>query len=494
MHYCLGSKPEIERVRKVANQTTPRNWFSLIGNSDCSWRRALATAALCGVCLVAPVAQAAKTQIRIEDAPSDRVLAFNISIASPIVLTHPNGTKVNVAIPAANRVEFSHLSGQSMPLAIVNVPNGVYTSATLTILNPAVQFIVSPRLSGFITGSASQTITVPLALTIGPASTILDINVNSSVALVADPTSGVISGINFTPASMTITARPVSPIANQQDVSGQIEDATGTVTAVTATTTTGFTMVVGQSHAKLTFLTNSNTNFIAPLTGVVGLLNEIVKVEGVAQANGSLLATRVEGLTASVGSELEGWSVGAVSSGGIASSVIMGVQDGAGTGVTSGDLGAGFNVNVSSLPSAKYQLALGNIDTSGLTVPGPLFPFDGSSIIGGQRIQVASASPLPVVGGTLVANVVKLKQQSITGQVTTINGTSVPRTIVITLPLDSAVHIQSHLTTLTMTVYQQPGTDNRWGAFGIGDTIRVRGLLFNAGGTLNMIARRILTP
>src|SRR6516162_6894869 len=58
------------------------------------------------------------TQIRVGDAAVDRVIAFEVTIASPIVLTPSGGgAKVNVPIPA-NRIELSHLSADMEPFVV----------------------------------------------------------------------------------------------------------------------------------------------------------------------------------------------------------------------------------------------------------------------------------------------------------------------------------------------------------------------------------------
>lgn len=69
------------------------------------------------------------TQIRIGDAPADRVIALELSIGSPIVLTPPGGgTAVNVTV-GQNRLELSHMSGKFEALGVLNVPQGSYSSA-----------------------------------------------------------------------------------------------------------------------------------------------------------------------------------------------------------------------------------------------------------------------------------------------------------------------------------------------------------------------------
>ena len=83
-----------------------------------------------------------------------------------------------------------------------------------------------------------------------------------------------------------------------------------------------------------------------------------------------------------------------------------------------------------------------------------------------------------------------LQQQTLTGTVTAISGSTVPRTITMTVAGDSAFSTVSGV--LTVNVFDQAKSDHRMTTISIGDKIRVRGLVFfTAVGQANMIARRI---
>ena len=62
----------------------------------------------------------------------------------------------------------------------------------------------------------------------------------------------------------------------------------------------------------------------------------------------------------------------------------------------------------------------------------------------------------------------------------------------LTLPAGSHLAVLSGQT--TVHVFQQPGTNNKFGAIANTNTLRVRGLLFWTGTAFNMIARRITAP
>src|SRR5438270_4235181 len=89
---------------------------------------------------VAP-AGASVTRVSIADAPSDRVVSFEVTVG-PITLMKSDNTSVT-ALSGTRRVEISHLSGTSEPLVIANVPNGSYSAASVTVSKPEVTFVNS---------------------------------------------------------------------------------------------------------------------------------------------------------------------------------------------------------------------------------------------------------------------------------------------------------------------------------------------------------------
>jgi uncharacterized protein DUF5666 len=433
-----------------------------------------------------------KTQLRIGDAPVDSVIAFELTIASPIVVTPSGGgSPLNIIVAANNRLELSHMAGKLEPLSVLNVPQGSFTSAAITINNPEMTFLDSLGNPHSLQGSTSQvTVTFNPALTIGTSPAVLnvDLNVANSLAI----TNGVITGFDFKASSFNITTAVVAGEAEQEDDTGELEDVTGLVASSTSNT---FTLNVGQGGAQLTFAFDNTTTVsdgavLPPVTGT------IVKVEGVTKLDGTLFANEVEGIEDQTnGAELEGL-ITAVT-GNPATSLDVLAQDGIGAGIDDTKVGTTFTADVSGVQTSKYRVDLGKVDTSNLgQVGGPPaqsqnFPFDATTIHGGQRVEVESAGT--VASGTITADQVKLEQQAVTGTVTSISGPTPPRTITITLPADSAFAILSGGGTPTVTVFDQPKTDHKLATINVGDTIRVRGLLFNATGIFNMIARRI-TP
>lgn len=431
-----------------------------------------------------PPAGNTATQVKIGDAAADRIVAFEVTIGSPITVTTSSG---NLQITlSSNRLELSHMSAKFEPLTLVNAPQGTYSGATLTISNPELTFLDNAGAAHTVQSSASQTVNLTFspAITIGASPMVLSIDVNLANSVTTDQ-AGNITGFNFSASSFTFSTKPVAT-ANQQDDDGELEDVTGLVTSVSGS---GFTMNVGQSGAQLTFTTDNTTQFSDGVTDLNSTLNQIVQVEGMTKPDGTLFASEVEGLENQTGADLEGIMTSVT--GNPATSVGILAQDGSGGGMNSSKIGATFSADVSG---AQFKIDQGNIDTSGLGgIPGtPNFPFDAATLKAGQRIEVESTNAVPAAAGTVVADKVTLQQQALNGTVANFAaGSGGAATFDLALPSDSYLTLLSGQS--SVHVFLQPGTDNQVGAISNTNTVRVRGLLFWTGTSFNLIARRI-TP
>lgn len=424
------------------------------------------------------------TQIRIGDAAEDSVINFELTIGSPINLQPSGGgAKVPVSV-GSNRLELSHMAGKLDPLALLSVPTGTYVSADITINNSEVTFLNSVGIPVTLNGPTAQTVTVAFspAITIGSTPSILNIDLNLTNSLVIN--SGAIVGISFSAASFAISSGTVAA-GTQQDDSGEIEAITGAVTNVNGA---NFTLTAGQSGAQLIFSTDGTTQFSDGLTTLAGALNQVVKVEGNTKSDGTLFAKEVEGIEGSAGAEIEGLITQLTPS----TSLTILAQDGIGSGMDSTKVGASFTASLTGLAANKYVIDNRGLDFSGLTVPGASFPFDAATIHTGQRVEIESAGAVPAAGGTVTTDKVRLEQQTLSGVVSNfVAGTGGKATFDLTLPADSYLTLITGQT--VVHVFQQAGTNNKFGTIGNTSVLRVRGLLFWTGATFNLIARRI-TP
>ncbi len=237
--------------------------------------------------------------IKIGDAPVDSIVSFEVTVNS-IVLNQQGGGTVTV-LNTPTRIELTHLGGTVETLSLLNIPQGTYISAAVSLSNPEVEIISGGQVVELNASLSSATVTVNFnpAITIGPTPMVLsfDLDLGASV---------VISGNNATiNAAFTVTASPVPAHNNQDDEEeGEIDDLTGRVTAITGNS---FTIAVSQTATTLTFATDANTEFESPLTGIGSLLvGMLVEVDAVTLADGSLLAKEVEAEDADIDLEVEG--------------------------------------------------------------------------------------------------------------------------------------------------------------------------------------------
>jgi Domain of unknown function (DUF5666) len=421
-----------------------------------------------------PSSSASNTQVRFGDAPADSVISFEVSVSSLSLTPSGGGSPVSVSVPANNRIELTHASGKFEPFVTGNLPAGTFSAANLTLVNSELTFLNSSGLPVHINGPASASITVPLspAITVGNSALVLsiDVNVANSVTL----NGSTITGISFGPTSFNITAKAPGAQANQQDDDGEIEDVQGTVTAVNGNS---FTLKIG-TGSSLNFNTDASTQFKDGVTGVAGLLNQVVTVEGFTQADGSLFAKEVEGAESQTGGELEGM-ITAISG----STLTITAQDGSGNGMDDTKVGSSFTANIAGLSASKFRVKLGN-GFSGLSLPNATFPFDATTIHQGQRVEVDSDVVLPPANGSITVDKIDLQQQGISGSVSNLAAS----TFDVTLAADSALAVISGQTVVHVT--KVSGTDTRV-TVGNGSNVRVRGLLFWNGTSWQMIARRI---
>ena len=437
-----------------------------------------------------PTPAPAAVQFRVGDAPSDRLVSVEASVAA-LHLTDSKGNQINI-LPATRRLEFIHLADTSEPVALLQVPQGTYNTATIDGAGVHVSYLdVDGELHEFQSDTSDRMV-VPIspAVTIGSATTIVSADLDVASWITIDP-------VNNTPPVLnnpvfTFNTAPVKTSGGQEPEDGRQEHILGIVTNVSGSS---FTVAPGQNRVSLTFKTDSKTEFedVAPDT----LANMIVKVNGVTQADGSLLATYICGMENTEGVEVEGlvyWDYLT------AYDLWLIPQDGNGAGLANVPEPAFGQTLHLSLADASYEVDTDNVDMTGLT--DYHFMFDWDHVGAGQRIMVKGSTGIvqPDPDGTdglVTTNKVYLEKQSISGTVdaysTLENGGAWFNLL---LSNDSYLTILNSPPVTWVTVWQQPGTELH-GITSIkdGDQVRVRGLLFRDGkggyGAFNLAAQRI---
>jgi hypothetical protein len=421
--------------------------------------------------------QSATTVVNVSDAPSDRLVNFEITIDS-IVLTKSDNSTVSV-LSGPRKVEVTHLAGTTEPLVLSAIPQGTYIGATIAVSSPEVTFInnagqpVEKELPSF---SASANVPLSPPLIVGSVPVVLTFDLNAKTSVNIDLTNNTVTITpNFTVRTSSLPAAGHEGEEEAED--GALEHVIGQVTAVAANT---FTIKVGQSGAPLTFAVNSSTQFEEGATLASVVVNSLVRVEGGTQADGTLVAREVELVGAQDGQESEG--VVTTTSGNPVSSFTLLLQDGTGSTMTSGMMGSTLQVQIG--PATQFRVDNGSVDMSGWNLP----QFNASSLSKAQRVEVDAATP---TNGVLTANTLKLEQQALSGTVSQFSNSQ----FTLTVPSDSAFALLTGMTTVTIYTGKSAQVDSGV-SLANGANVRVRGLLLlnPSQGSYVFVASRLSQP
>ncbi|HSA93078.1 MAG TPA: DUF5666 domain-containing protein [Terriglobales bacterium] len=414
------------------------------------------------------------------DAPVDSIVAFEITITS-VTLTPSGGGAIFTVLSTPTRIELTHLNGTVEPLAIRNIPEGSYSSATINVSNPEVKIIDSgtglPVELNASLSSTSATVNFSPAISFGTTPTALNFDFNLAASVVIAPPNATVTP-TFTGSLSAIAAQN-----EQEEETGEIEDITG---VVTGTSGSSFTISVPQTAQNLTFATNSSTEFEAPLTGVASLTTGlIVEVDALTQTDGSLLATKVEAEIENDNDALEVEGLITDLIGLPPTGFHMVVQDGAASGTIAPALGATITVNLDS--NTQFRIDDDHVDLNNLPF---VAVFNANVLSPGQKVEVDTDTPAT---DNLLADKVKLKEQTLRGTVSNLATAGSQSTFTLTVPVDSAFALLTGQTTLQ--VIRQPETRLKGiTTIANGDTVRTRGLLFFDGVGYHMVTSRIAAP
>jgi hypothetical protein len=392
------------------------------------------------------------------DAVNDQIVKFELTISS-ITLTGTGGT-ANTAnlLSGSAEVEFTHEAGTFEPLSLSHIPPGSYSGATMTVSNPKVVAIIGGVATKLNATLSSGTVNITFTPNIMVGTTPLFVNFDIDL-----PNSITISGTNaaVTPTFKVSTSTVAADENNEDNNDGEIEDAHGSVTNVSAP---NFTI---QTHSTtIIFATDSNTKFRGGLTSLADLkTGDIVEVDAVTRPDGTSLATKVEREGDHNGEEVEG-VISALDSPLTKITIIHQMDS---TGTSESPVTVDVAVNTSTVFSVR---------TDKLNVTAP--PFDATHIGKGQRIEADAGNNT----APLLATKVKLREQALLGTVAA-SPAPTPSGFTLNVSPTSAFGTLSGVTSLPVT-FANGATLKVTPAPGM--NIRVRGLVFVNGTAYSMIA------
>jgi hypothetical protein len=403
--------------------------------------------------------------INTTDGLNDQIVKFELSVIS-LTLTGSSGTSnTGNLLSKTSEVEFVHQAGSFEPLALVNIPPGTYSGASITVGNPELVVLnnavpPAPVKIPVTLSSTSVTVTftAPITVTSSTSSVInFDLDLANSVVLSGTP-----------PTSATVNAKfnvTTSTANNSDEDSGEMDDVHGSVTTIAAPNFT-----IQTKTSTITFATDSTTQFKDGITSLAQLkVGDIVEVDGTTKPDGSKLATKVEVEEGQSGEEAEG--------------VITAVTGSPATQIT---LAHQVDSSNSTTPPVTVDVAIGtgttfSVRTDKLNLSGTVPAFDASHIGKGQRVEADAGSSTAT---PIVADKVKLREQALVGTVSAASSAG----FTLTLNANSAFATLTGQSTVAVTVMS--GTNLKVTPAN-GNTVRVRGLIFVSAGTYTMIAARV---
>lgn len=424
-------------------------------------------------------ANTAGTVINFGDAPNDQIIAFELTV-NAVTLTGGSNPSV---LPKPTEIELTHDMLTFEPLSLATVPPGTYTAATFTVSNPEV-VVVDPttkavtKLNATLT-SSTVNVPFPSPISIGTGASVLnfDMNLNSSIT---------ISGSNatvtptFTVSTATIAA---GTEGNENENDGELEDLRGTITSVASPK---FTIQPAQTAQPVTITTDANTRYEDGITSFSNLQNGmIVSVDATTQADGSILAKKVESETETPdGEEAEGIITGVTcavatacpSAANAATSITITTQKVSATLAANAPV-PGSTVSVPITASTQFTI---HSNMSGGSFPA----FDATTISKAQRVEVDSENEAGDTSTSVTASKIRLQEQGFTGTVSALSGSN------FTLTVDANSAFAS-LTGQTTIAVQAGNARNEGVSLANNATIRIRGLLFFNGTSYTLIASRV---
>src|SRR6516164_1210430 len=78
-------------------------------------------------------------QVNLGDAPADRLVAVSMTIGS-MMLMNSTGSSVTI-VSSSTPVEMMHLMGTVDPISVMNVPQGTYSGASISISSATVMYM-----------------------------------------------------------------------------------------------------------------------------------------------------------------------------------------------------------------------------------------------------------------------------------------------------------------------------------------------------------------
>ncbi|MFP5210463.1 MAG: hypothetical protein ACLGRW_14365 [Acidobacteriota bacterium] len=427
---------------------------------------------------------------------NDQLTEFGGAL-NTLTLTSQSGNRVSLLTsPAA--LEFIHVNGRTEPLVTVSVPQGIYTSATITTMGYT-GFGCSTLENGYVSQpiwayssvpSSNITVTLPKPITITGTSLGLLLDLLVSKSAIFGSCDGSVQAYSITPA-FTIT--PVAFVAqptNSQN--GKLSGLRGVVASINSDGSGISVNPLGGGPISPIWqaMLNGSTAF----QGIAGAsqlaVGLPVELDVTAQPDGSLLATRVEVYDTDT-ANLSFWYGGPLLKVSSADPevIVSAAMESMGPIVLG--FGSWFDFGGTRFQISKQLINLANLpfQTS----------FTAANMVAGQNVAVTMHDTSVGPNGPS-ATTITLIPQTINGTVNEISTEGEFTTFVVQLaPYDvfPTFATQPNQTTVltnpnTVVVYADSNTQKlNTIPIAVGSVARFYGLVFNDNGTLRMDCAQI---
>ena len=443
-----------------------------------------------------PTANGVPMSLSIRDTPPSGVaVLFFEALITGGTLQPSDMTKSPVAVVTTPvEVEFGHLQTDTAFLSLSNIPPDTYKSLTLTFGN-AVLTIVNH--SGAAIGSCANNTVCQMTPSFNPSTATL--TSPFPIAVTADETFGIKLDFNVNDSLQSdLSVNPMVSVVkvtqrrreDDQDDMEEAEDVDGQVTAVG---TNMFTLTNERSGQSFTINVDSNTVFedfdkagctASPQNFSCVKMGQIIEVDLDESGMGTMLAKRVK-LEEEANEEALKATITTVDSSTLFHAVVFNEEP------TVSGVSEGAQIAVTILPTTVFEVSSEEMgEDGGFTETGLMF-MSAADLLVGQDVQI-HPQMVTSAGGvtTITADRIRLRPSQITGQVGTINTDG---SFTLTPSSSLFTGATPGITSIKVEVVPEMEFEDVSGisGLGVGNTISVKGLLFNTAGTPTLLAKSI---
>ncbi len=427
------------------------------------------------------------------------VLFFEASITGASLQPSDSKKAPVTVMTTPVEVEFGHLQTDTAFLSLANVAPDTYNSLTLTFANPVLTIV---NHSGAAIGTCANNTVCQLTPSLNPSSATLSgapfpitLDTNSVFGLKLDlnVNSTVQNDLSINPAVTVahVTHRDDSDEGQEME---NLDEVDGQVTMVGSNQ---FTLMNARSGQSFTINVDGNTTFedfdragctANPLDFTCVKTGQILDVDLSENGTGTMLAKRVEFEANASQQAIKGTITSVDSSTQFQMVVFREEPDVNG-------ISEGSPVVVTIAPNATFQVGReemgenGGFDNFGFSFA------SAADLLVGQDVQIRPVTVVSAGGvNTVATDLVRLWPSQVTGQVGSINSSNGTFTLTNLSPLFTGAAAPT--TTITVqTLSEMDLMDfSNGSSLAVGDTVSVKGLLFNTintTGTPTLVTRTI---